>query len=144
MNPTFLLALSFLFPQSLPTQTGPIRNTFAVAVETVIDNATAVDIKAEDPTFNVQFQQLKSSRDNLNNMAYDDREKDIANAASNMVFLITACHIQAKDGADISKCLSQFLNARNRLMESIDKHKTSGGWIDGPPLVTTATATAFV
>jgi hypothetical protein len=127
------LSLLLLPPQTLPTTTGPIRNTFAVAVETVIDNATAVDIAADETHFNAQYQQLKTSNDNLASLAYDDREKDIASEAKNLVFLVSACHLQAKDGASTDKCQAQLTRAGNRIMEAIAKHKSSGAWTDGPP-----------
>ena len=130
---TSTLFLLFLPPQTLPTTTGPIRNTFAVAVETVIDNATAIDIAADETHFSAQYQQLKISNDNLATLAYDDREKDIASEARNLVFLVSACHLQAKDGASTGKCQSQLTHASNRIMEAIAKHKSSGAWTDGPP-----------
>jgi hypothetical protein len=120
-------------PPTLPTVTGPIRNTFAVAVETVIDNASAVDVKADEIRFNAQFQQLKASKDNLAGMAYDDREKDIAARANDMLFQISACHIQAKDGASTTQCESQIAHAQSSMMEAIGKHKTGRAWTDGPP-----------
>ena len=127
------LSLMILPFQSLPTVSGPIRNTFAVAAETVIDNAAAIDVAADETHFNALFQQLTVSKNNLAGMASDDREKDIASEANNLVFLVSACHIQAKDGASTDKCKSQLDHARNRIMEAISKHKSSGAWADGPP-----------
>lgn len=133
MTIKLLFASSLFLLQTLPTTTGPVRNTFAVAAETVLDNASAVDIAADEAHYNAQFQQLKISKDNLAGMANDDREKDIASEANNLVFLVSACHLQAKDGASTDKCHAQLDRARNRMMEAIAKHKSPGGWVDGPP-----------
>jgi hypothetical protein len=138
MNTGILLssALLLLFqaaPSTLPTETGPLRNTFAVAVETVIDNASAVDLQAEDPRFNGQLQQLKSAKDNLARIAFSDKEKEIADSANNMVFLVSACRIQAKNGTNTTQCASQFASAQTRMMVAIDKHKSGASWVDGPP-----------
>jgi hypothetical protein len=133
-NKILLASTLFLLAQSqFPTVSGPIRNTFAVAAETVIDNASAVDVKADEPHFSAQFAQLKTSKDNLAGMATDEREKDIAARASDMVFLVSACHIQAKDGASTDQCQSQLSRARTHIMEAISRHKTAGAWTDGPP-----------
>jgi hypothetical protein len=138
MTPTILLAstLSLLFqaaPPSLPTVTGPIRNTFAVATETVIDNASTIDLKASDVVFDAQLQRLKASKDNLVGMAYDSREKDIADDANNLIFLVSSCHIQAKDGASTTQCQSQLDRAKASMMQAISKHKSTGSWTEGPP-----------
>jgi hypothetical protein len=135
MSTKLLLASALLLLplQQLPTVSGPIRNTFVVAAETVIDNASAVDVAADDIRFNAQLQQLTVSKNNLVSMASDDREKDIASEANNLVFLVSACHIQAKDGASTDKCKAQLEHAGKRIMEAISKHKSSGAWADGPP-----------
>jgi len=133
MTTKLLLTSIFFLFQTVPTTTGPIRNTFAVAAETVLDNASSIDVTADETHFTAQFQQLKISKDTLAGMANDDREKDIASEANNLVFLVSACHIQAKDGAGTGKCQSQLDRARNRIMEAIAKHKSSGAWVDGPP-----------
>ena len=110
-----------------------MRNTFVVATETVIDSASAVDIKAADAQFNGQMQQLKQARETLARMANDDREKEIAAAANDLVFMVSACHIQAKGGASTSGCEEQFARARARLMEAIGRHKDGANWVDGAP-----------
>ncbi len=133
MTTKLLLASTLFLLQTLPTTTGPIRNTFAVAAETVIDNAAAIDVAADETHFNAQFQQLTVSKNNLAGMASDDREKDIDSEANNLVYLVSACHIQAQDGASTDKCKSQLGHASNRIMEAISKHKSSGAWADGPP-----------
>jgi hypothetical protein len=138
MNSGFFLAstLFLLFqaaPPTLPTRTDALRNTFVVGTETVIDNAASIDLKADDAHFDAQMQQLKLSRDTLSAMAGEDREKDIAAAASNMIFIIAACHIQAKSGSDTTQCEAQSSRTRHRMMESINKHKNGGTWVDGPP-----------
>ena len=134
-----LTILSMFFQpiqSTLPTQTGPLRNTFVVAAETVIDNASAVDLKAEQPVFDAQMQQLKAAKDNLSRMADDDREREAASAADDLIFSIAACHIQAKDGASTDRCQAQITQATNRAMEALHKHKSNGAWVDGPPVRT--------
>ena len=127
----------FAAPQStLPTSTAPLRNTFVVAAETVIDNASAVDIKADDVHFAGQMQQLRSAKDNLKSMADDDRERDAASAADDLIFAVAACHIQAKDGASTDRCQTQIANARTRAMEALRMHKSNGQWVAGPPTPT--------
>ncbi len=116
-----------------PVPSGPVRNTFVVATETVIDSASAVDIKAEDARFNAQMLQLKQARETLAGMVNDDREREIASAANELVFMVSACHIQAKGGASTSGCEAQFARAKARMMESIGKHKDGAAWVDGLP-----------
>jgi hypothetical protein len=131
-----LLASALLLVQearTLPTTHAPLRNTFVVAAETVIDDANKIDLKATDPTSDALIQQLREAKDRLAGMAQDDREKDIANTANDMVFAATACHLQATNGADTTTCQTQFARARSRVMEAINKHKAGGTWVDGPP-----------
>ena len=111
----------------------PLSNTFISAAEMVLDDAGKVEIKAPDDRFESEMRDLKSAKDNLDHMAYEDREHRIVSAASELVFAISACHIQAKDGADTAKCESQIENARNRAMYVLGKHKSGTSWIDGPP-----------
>ena len=134
--PTILAASLLLLaqsPQTLPTETGPLRNTFVVATETVVDNAAAVDITALDPTYDPLFAQLQAARANLETLAEGDREHEIATSAKDLVFLVSACHLQAKNGAPVDKCLSQLANARTRIMQQLNHHKSGGAWIEGPP-----------
>ena len=134
-----VLLAATLWPALQPAQAGaqtppaPLRNTFVVAAETVIDDANAVDLKADDTHFDGQMQTLKTARENLNRMASEDREHEIVSSADDMIFAISACHIQAKDGGNTAKCQTQVDNARTRTMEVLDKHKSAGAWVDGPP-----------
>jgi hypothetical protein len=132
----FLLASAlFMFAPaqtSAPNQE-PLSNTFVTGAETVVDYSIAIDIKADDAHFDGQMQQLKLAKSNLNSMASGDREHDVVLSTNDLVFLISACHIQAKDGGDTTKCQSQVDRARNRTMYLINKHKTAGAWADGPP-----------
>ena len=118
---------------TLPTHTEPLRNTFTVAAETVIDSASAIDLHADEAPFSAQLQQVKSSRENLTRMVEDDRERDIATATGDMIFAIQACHIQARDGASTTRCEAQIAQARSRAMEALSKHKNGAAWVDGPP-----------
>jgi hypothetical protein len=140
MNVGVLLAaaLWIFSPSPAPAQIGPqpqtpLRDAIIVATETVIDDASAVDIKADDAHFAGQMTSLKEAQANLATMAEDDREKDIALAMKDMIFQIASCHIQSTDGAPTTKCEAQVNDARNRAMETIDKHKTGNSWVDGPP-----------
>ncbi|HEY4009316.1 MAG TPA: hypothetical protein VGM11_04125 [Acidobacteriaceae bacterium] len=63
-------------PGLMPTL--PLRQTFVSGAQVVIDDAQAVDIKADNAHFAGPMQQLKQASDNLTAMAEDDREKDIA------------------------------------------------------------------
>ena len=134
MNPGILLlsSLALLF-QSLPVPSGPLRNTFVVATETVVDNAGTIDLRANETAYNGQLHQLKVSRDTLEALAEDTREKDIADSANNLIFLVTACRIQAKTGTPTEHCNTQLSNARTRIMSAINRHKTGNAWVDGPP-----------
>ena len=83
--------------------------------------------------FNAQFQLVKSAKENLKSMADDERERDAASAADDLIFAVSACHLQAKDGAPTDRCETQIANARTRAMDAIRKHKSTGAWVDGPP-----------
>jgi hypothetical protein len=139
MNSTLILATLWLLAQAMPPTTlpvptpGPMRATFVTAAETVLDDASSVDIKADDDHFNGQFQQLKQANDNLSGMADDEQERSIAAGTKDLVFQISSCHIQAIDGADTSKCQAQVDDARNAAMEALRKHKSGSAWVDGPP-----------
>jgi hypothetical protein len=110
-----------------------MRETFIAAAETVIDDASAVDIKLDDAHFAGQFQQLKEVQANLSSMADDDREHTIADTMKDLVFQISSCHIQSKDGAPTDKCIAQITNARTEAMTALNKHKDGNTWVDGPP-----------
>jgi len=118
---------------TLPTQTTPVRNTFVVAAETVIDNASSVDIKADETQFAGQMAQVKTSRDNLDRMADDEREHEVVSATGDLIFAVQACHIQAKNNTDTGKCQAQVEQARIRAMEALKMHKSGGNWVAGPP-----------
>lgn len=119
-------------PPSL-NPTYPLRATFVTAAETVIDDADAVDLKADEAHFSGQIQQVNEAETNLTNMAGDDRETDIAAAMKDLIFQVNSCHIQAIDGTDTSKCEAQLKSARDRAMESLNRHKVNGAWVKGPP-----------
>lgn len=137
MNLGVLLAstLWLLSPaaQYPPSQNTPLSNTFITAAESVIDDANAVEVKADDDHFTGQLQTVKSAKDNLNGMASGEREHDIVSSMNDLIFAISACHIQAKDGADTAKCQGQINNARHRAMDLLNKHKDGDSWADGPP-----------
>lgn len=136
MNPTLLLAASLLLavPQFNPAYPhGPMRNTFATSAETVVDTADAIDIHANDAAFDAQMQQLHNTYDTLKAMAEDEREKDVASSLNDLVFAISACHLQARNGAPIEKCTKQIANARFRSLDALGKHKDGATWVDGPP-----------
>ncbi len=134
MTLSLLLASSLFFLQS-PTQPHkvPLRNTFVVAAESVIDDADSLDIKAPDAQFDAQMQQLKTAQANLDHMVAEDGERDVVDAIKNLVFAISACHIQTKSGVSTASCESIMSRARTGAMQAIDKHKSAGTWLDGPP-----------
>ena len=118
-------------PAAVPP--APLSNTFITAAETVLDDASRVDIKAADDRFEAEMRDLKSAKDNLDRMAYEDQEHSIVNAASELTFAISACHIQAKDGADTRKCEAQIDNAMQRAMGVLGRHKQGATWVSGAP-----------
>lgn len=129
MHRTLLLTSALLLTQ-YPSLGGttPIRTTFVVATETVLDNASAVDIRAGDDAYESQLRTLRQSKDRLTGMAEGQQEHDVADDLNNLVFLINACRIQAKSGADTAKCTAQFTTAEIRIMDAIGAHKTNGAW----------------
>jgi len=131
---TLLLASILLLAQS-PTQPHkiPLRNTFVVAAESVIDDADRTNVKADDTHFDPQMQQLKSAQSNLDHMVAEDGEREVVDATSNLVFAISACHIQSKSGASTAQCEAIVSRARIGAMQAIDKHKSAETWLDGPP-----------
>ena len=136
MNLTHLLASTlFLLPFQYPIQPHkvPLRNTFVVAAETVIDDAGNIDIKSSDDQFEPQMQQLKAAQATLTRMIGEDGERDVVEATNNLIFAISACHIQAKAGTGTAQCEPIISRARTGAMEAIDKHKSAGAWVDGPP-----------
>ena len=111
----------------------PMRNTFVVAAESVIDAASAVDLHASGAVSGTQMQQALTTRDTLNRMVEDDREHDIAAIVGELLFTVQACRIQAQGGASTGKCQGQLVTARDRAMDALGKHKSNGGWVNGPP-----------
>ena len=130
---TFALAALLSASPQMPSHNAPLRNTFLVAAETVIDNASRVDLKADLTVSNAQMKQVDSAKATLNNMIEDDGEKEAAAAVNDMVFQISACRLQATNGASTDACKSQFERARLRAMEAIRKHKNGDTWVDGAP-----------
>ena len=117
-----------------PFPHGPLRNSFASAAESVIDTADAVEIQAPEVRYAPEMQQLHATYDRLKSLAEDDRETNVARALNDLLFAISACHLQATGGGPTDKCEAQVQRARIRSMEAMDKHRTAGGWVDGPPV----------
>src|SRR6185437_14936198 len=123
MNPAALMTAA-LFILAAPGQYGPPpaspvpppRQTFISAAQVVLDNAAAVDIKADRDHFTGSMQQLKQSNDNLASM------KDI-------IFQISSCHIQAIDGTPTGKCEAQIRTAEKQAMTVLNRHKDNGSWV---------------
>lgn len=111
----------------------PPRETFISAAEVVLDNAAAVDVKADNDHFNGAMQQLRQSNDNLNSMAADEGEKSIAETMKDIIFQISSCHIQAIDGTPTDKCEAQIKSAERQAMTTLKRHKEGSSWVDGPP-----------
>ncbi|MGH9919743.1 MAG: hypothetical protein ACRD6W_12875 [Nitrososphaerales archaeon] len=122
-------------PQGPPSAnpTYPLRNTFVIATETVIDYANAADFKADDAHFQGQMHTLKEAQANLDAMASDDREQAVAAATKSLIFAVASCHIEAIDGVSTAKCPTQIQQARDTAMDAIGKHRSNGVWVDGPP-----------
>ena len=146
MNSSALMNFSALVTATLllfaaPAQYGPPpiskipppRQTFVAAAQVVLDNATAVDLKGDRDKFTTQMQQLKQSSDNLNTMAADDGEKNIATSMKDILFQISSCHIQAIDGTSTDKCEAQIKTAEKQAMTALNRHKDNGSWVEGPP-----------
>ena len=127
-----LLLLAQL-PQNMPVDNTPLRNSFVSAAETVVDDSAAVDVSAEDSTYDLRFGKFQADRAYMDKLADGDREHDIVASTKNLEFLINACRLQAKNGAAPDKCLMQLANARMRIMVEINHHKVGGAWVDGPP-----------
>ena len=87
MNTGALFASAlFAITAAAPAQQGPpgvnpeppLSQTFISAAQVVIDDAMAVDVKADNDHIAGPMQQLKSASDNLINMASGDHEKEVA------------------------------------------------------------------
>jgi hypothetical protein len=138
MNPSVLFASALMLFFPAPQSNSPIShdtysNTFVTASETVLDNALAADIAADDEHFEPEMKQLKTSRDNLKNMASNTQEDEIVTDSDNLIFLISSCHIQARDPGRVAPCQAQISTSLNRLMTKLNRHKSNGVWLEGPP-----------
>ncbi len=135
----FLTATLFLL--AVPAQYGPPpanpvpppRQTFIAAAQVALDNAAAIDIKADRDHFMGSMQQLKQSSDNLTTMAADEGEKNIATTMKDIIFQISSCHIQAIDGTSTDKCEAQIKSAEKQAMTVLNRHKDGNSWVEGPP-----------
>lgn len=135
------LVTATLFLLAAPAQQGPPpvnkvpppRQTFVAAAQVVLDNADAVNLKASNDDFAGQMKQLKQSSDNLNNMAADEGEQNIAASMKDIMFQISSCHIQAIDNTPIDKCQAQIKAAEKQAMTVLNRHKDNGSWVEGPP-----------
>jgi hypothetical protein len=135
---TLLSATLLLLPAAQTNtpggQKGPLRNTFLVSAETVIDYAAAVDPAAPDEQFGPQMTTLKQSQARLKTMANDDRENEIVSESNNMIFTISACHIQARaDATKTGTCKGQIANSMTQMMVLLNAHKSAGTWQAGAP-----------
>jgi hypothetical protein len=149
MTTTILLASALLLltpAPTLPASTLPapqqdtsgipstsLRNSFVTAAESVVNNADALDLKADPAHFNGPMRQLQAAEANLNSMAEGDREHNIASAMQDLVVQISLCHIQAKTGASIGTCSAQVSDARRSALDALGMRKSSGAWVVGPP-----------
>ena len=129
----FLLAAPALQGPPSASPIPPPRQTFVAAAQVVLDNASAVDVKADNDHFAGSMQQLKQSSQNLTNMAADDGEKSIASTMNDIIFQISSCHIQAIDGTSTDKCEAQIKSAEKQAMVTLNRHKDNGVWVAGPP-----------
>jgi hypothetical protein len=111
----------------------PPRQTFVSAAQVVLDNAAAVDVKSDNDHFDGAMQQLKQSNENLNAMAADDGEKNIAATMKDIIFQISSCHIQSIDGTPTDKCEAQIKSAEKQAMVTLNRHKEGSSWVEGPP-----------
>lgn len=140
MNSGALVAAA-LFVLAAPAPQGPPslspipapRQTFVAAAQVVLDNAAAVDVKSDNDHFNGAMQQLKQSSDNLNSMAADEGETNIAATMKDIIFQISSCHIQAIDGTPTDKCEAQIKSAEKQAMTTLNRHKDGSSWVEGPP-----------
>lgn len=140
MNSGALVAAA-LFVLAAPAQQGPPsvspipppRQTFIAAALAVLDNAGAVDVKSDNDHFSGAMLQLKQSTENLNSMAADDGEQNIATTMKDIIFQISSCHIQAIDGTPTNKCEAQIRTAEKQAMTTLNRHKEGSSWVEGPP-----------
>ncbi len=129
----FILAAPQQFGPPSANPVPPPRQTFISAAQVVLDNAAAVDVKADRDHFNASLQQLKQSNDNLATMAADEGEKNIATSMKDIIFQISSCHIQAIDNTPTDKCEAQIKTAEKQAMTTLNRHKDGSSWVEGPP-----------
>lgn len=136
-----LVGAAALFVLAAPAQQGPPplspvpqpRQTFVAAAQVVLDNAAAIDVKADNEHFNAAMQQLRQSNENLKAMAADEGEDSIATTMKDILFQISSCHIQAIDGTQTDKCEAQIKAAERQAMTILKRHKEGSSWVEGPP-----------
>jgi len=141
MNAAALFLPALLAVSGAPAQQGPpgvspeppLSQTFISAAQVVIDDAIAVDIKADNDHIAGPMQQLRSASENLTNMASSDHEKEVAAAMKDIVFQISSCHIQSTDNTPTDKCQAQIQAAERDAMTTLNRHKENGAWVAGPP-----------
>lgn len=127
-----LVAAAATAQSSGPPSHEPVSNTFATAAQTVLDTAAAVDLHASSATFQAQFQNLMAQRENLQKLSSNDREQTIVDAVKEIGLTLQACHIQAIDGADLTRCQATLDRDRERAMDVLGSHKVNGAWTAGP------------
>lgn len=113
-----------------PTANEPLRNTFVVATESVLDSASTLDLKAPAAQFDPQMQNFKTLKNNLDQLASDEHEQEVAAAVDDFAFQLAACRVQAIDGADITTCNQRLQKAREQVMQDIGKRKNGDRWED--------------
>lgn len=113
-----------------PPSHEPISNTFATAAETVVDTVASIDLHAVQGTYDPQFHNLTTQRENLDKLASNEREQAVSAAIKDMVLTLQACHIQAIDGADLTRCQGTLERDRARVMEVLGRRKVNGAWTD--------------
>jgi hypothetical protein len=130
-----LLAIAAAAQQGPPSVSPepPLSQTFISAAQVVIDDAIAVDIKADNDHIAGPMQQLRSAADNLTNMASTDHEKEVAASMKDIVFQISSCHIQSIDGTPTDTCQAQIQTAEKQAMTTLNRHKENNSWVEGPP-----------
>jgi hypothetical protein len=133
---TFLSATLLLLLQStMPGgQHGLLRNAFRTATESVVDSALAIDPAASDTQYAPMMTQLKQTQTNLTEMAADEREREIVDETKNLIFTVSACHIQAGgDAAKAAGCRPRVEHAAHEVEVLLNRHKANGSWQDGAP-----------
>ncbi|MDE1156322.1 MAG: hypothetical protein PW735_11425 [Acidobacteriaceae bacterium] len=137
MLPQLLLLLNLLSPQfnthTAPPSGEPIRNAFATASESLLDQAAIVDFTATPAAIDSQIQTLNTADKNLQEMVDNDQEKTLLEALESLLFTLRSCRIQALDGSDLSACQKRIDKEQRYALSILKKHKENGIWVDGPP-----------